>query len=63
MNNRYFTVPPDTLIRQDIAASSGAIIAKTRMPAIMHAAILFVLVLLKFILILLAKVCIYPVRT
>lgn len=50
MNNRYFTVPPDTLIRQDIAASSGAIIANTRMPAITHAAILLALVFLKFIL-------------
>ena len=36
--------------RQDIAASSGAIIANTRMPAIMQAAILLALVLLKFIL-------------
>lgn len=36
--------------RQDIAASSGAIIANTRMPAIIHAAILLALVLLKFIL-------------
>ena len=36
--------------RQDIAASSGAIIANTRMAAIMQAAILLALVLLKFIL-------------
>ena len=36
--------------RQDMAASSGAIIANTRMPAIMQAAILLALVLLKFIL-------------
>ena len=36
--------------RQDIAASSGAIIANTRMPAITHAAILLALVFLKFIL-------------
>jgi hypothetical protein len=54
-----FYRPSGFLLRQDIAASSGAIIAKTRMPAIMHAAIFFVLVLLKFILILLAKLCLF----
>ena len=36
--------------RQDIAASSGAIIANTRIAAIIHAAILLALVFLKFIL-------------
>ena len=38
------------VIRQDNAASSGAIIANTRIPAIMQATILLALVLLKFIL-------------
>ena len=45
-----FTVPPESAFRQDIAASSGAIMARTRMPAIMHAAILLVLLFLIFIL-------------
>jgi hypothetical protein len=46
---QLFTVPPESALRQDSAASSGAIIANTRIPAITHAAILFALLLLKFI--------------
>ena len=49
---RYlFTVPSERarFFRQDMAASSGAIIASTRIAAITQAAILFALLFLKFI--------------